>query len=107
MADAKCWPTERFIGENNLQDESLETEVTHSTNHLVPLLRKPAFALSAEVTRQELCLLPDFTGMLRARRVSSRLRVCRTAVPLVEEQFVFFHAPLLEVYSSPIVEQES
>ena len=29
--------------------------MTHSPNHLVPLLRRTAFALTAEVTRQILC----------------------------------------------------
>ena len=67
MADAKSWQTKRFMGENNLQGGSLETGVTQLTNHLVALLtcRKPVFALSAEVTRQRLCLLPDFAGILR------------------------------------------
>ena len=69
MADAKCCPTKSFIGKNNLQGSSLETGVTHATNHFVPLLRRYAFALSAEATRQVLCPLPDFAGVLWNRRV--------------------------------------
>ena len=40
LADDKCWSTKGFIGKNNLQGGSLDTGMTHSTNHLVPLLSK-------------------------------------------------------------------